>query len=67
MANNHCQKAAGGDFEVCGAYPPGQESPAIVREGEMEIEAAEHGIVNTPLPRTDPVYGDRGPLLSAWR
>lgn len=63
----HCQREAGGGFEVCGAYPPGQRNPAIVRAGEMDAAAAERAIAATPLPRTDPISGVAGPLLEAWR
>ncbi len=63
----HCQKDAGAGFEVCGGYPPGQESPAIIRAGDINVADAEHGIVNTPLPETDPIYGRDGPLMKAWR
>jgi uncharacterized protein YjlB len=63
----HCQKAAGDGFEVCGAYPPGQQGPDIVRAGELDEPAAAERILRTPLPHTDPLFGEDGPLIDAWR
>ena len=62
----HCLVASGNNFSICGCYPPGQANYTIVRE--QQGARARHGtdIAAVPLPETDPVYGDEGPLLSAW-
>lgn len=63
----HKRIEAGGDFAVVGAYPPGQESPEIVRAGDMDMDEALERIRATPLPDTDPVGGADGALMRAWR
>jgi uncharacterized protein YjlB len=63
----HCRVADGGGFEVCGAYPPGQESPNILRPAAADHDAAARRIAGLSPPDTDPVYGADGPLLAAWR
>ncbi|RSK57599.1 cupin domain-containing protein [Bacillus canaveralius] len=53
------------DFEVVGAYPAGagynlrQRDPGLRAQSLAEIR-------NVPVPETDPVYGDSGPLLEKW-
>lgn len=63
----HCRKADGDGFEVCGAYPPGQESPNILRPEDADPAAAAARIATLPLPASDPVYGRDGPLMRIWR
>lgn len=61
----HKNEAASEDFQVIGAYPNGssfnmrKSSPEDYKQAEQEIPAV-------PLPGTDPVYGDSGPLLEVW-
>jgi len=62
----HKRVAASFDFQVVGAYPNGMdynlhkglasERPKVLKE----IQAV-------PLPLTDPVFGDHGPVLECWR
>jgi uncharacterized protein YjlB len=53
------------DFRVVGAYPAGQSwDMNYGKEGERP--AADNNIIAVPNPRTDPVYGDMGPLKKIW-
>lgn len=54
-----------GGFTVVGGYPPGQ-SGAITRAGEMPREDAERLIGKLALPQGDPIFGNEGPLVTAW-
>jgi len=54
-----------GGFTVVGGYPPGQ-SGAIVAAGDMPVTEAEIRIVALAPPRSDPVFGPKGPLIDAW-
>lgn len=63
----HCRKADGDGFEVCGAYPPGQEHPNILRPERDRHDAAAARIAALALPETDPIYGADGPVTRAWR
>ncbi|MEK4438690.1 hypothetical protein [Paenibacillus sp. FSL K6-2862] len=61
----HKRLEASSDFRIAGAYPGGtsyntrtgdpRERPEVLRE-----------IGNVPIPETDPVYGNEGPLLELW-
>lgn len=59
----HCRVEASADFLVIGAYPPGQrfdicrEAPTPAMTGRMRTLA---------FPRSDPVFGADGPLVSLW-
>ena len=53
-------------FTVVGGYPP-RQSGAITRPGDMPLDEAQRRIAGLALPRTDPVTGKEGPLISAWR
>ena len=62
----HKRLSASADFRIVGAYPGGVEYNLKTGEpGERPYVLED--IHNTPLPKTDPVYGDAGPLLSAWK
>lgn len=64
----HCRVAATGNFSVCGAYPPGQENPQIVRaENNTPRPEDVDTIAATPHPKTDPLFGVDGPLTAHWR
>lgn len=54
------------DFLVVGAYPPGGEADMLYgREGERP--EADERIARVPLPKTDPVGGQGGPVVERWR
>lgn len=54
------------DFLVVGAYPPGQ-SWDVLRGDAADRPEADIRIARVPLPATDPVGGQGGPLLEKWR
>lgn len=54
------------DFLVCGCYPADQESPDLKREGDPR-DGVEARIAAVPLPEADPLFGESGPLMDAWR
>lgn len=62
----HKRIAASDDFRVVGAYPPGQESPEIVRADDETARAALPRIEALPRPDTDPIHGDGGPIFEHW-
>jgi uncharacterized protein YjlB len=54
------------DFHVVGAYPPGQEAD-MLRGYPGERPDADERIAKVPLPESDPVFGDDGPLTQLWK
>ena len=62
----HCQIEASADFEVCGAYPPGQEDFETVRAEGPHGDEVLTRIASVARPATDPAYGAGGPLLDLW-
>ena len=62
----HKRVSSGDGFAVVGAYPPGQESPDIVRADGMDMDEARERIGATPLPEADPVEGNDGALMRLW-
>ncbi|MBU8730693.1 cupin domain-containing protein [Cytobacillus oceanisediminis] len=54
------------DFEVVGAYPGGT-SPNMKKKDPSDRVQALAEIKNVPVPQTDPVYGDEGPMLEEWK
>ena len=61
----HRRLSASADFLVVGAYPPGQNWDLL--KGEPgERPGADQRIAKVPLPQTDPVGGQGGPLLEKW-
>ena len=61
----HKKLEASDDFEVVGAYPGGVAYNLKTGEpGERPYVLED--IQNTPLPKMDPVYGDRGPVIEKW-
>lgn len=62
----HCRIASGDGFAICGGYPAGQEAYEIVRATGPIDAACRDEIANVPLPTCDPIFGDAGPLCSAW-
>src|SRR5687767_10212918 len=53
-------------FTVVGGYPPGQ-SGEITKAGDVEVDEARRKIAGLALPKSDPLFGNEGPLLKAWR
>ena len=62
----HCQVEAGAGFEVVGAYPPGQEGVEVVRAERPHGPSTLERIAAVPIPTTDPIHGEGGPLMAAW-
>ena len=60
----HCELEKSSDFLVIGAYPPGQMWD-ICREAPNA--AATTRMAKLPFPKSDPVYGAKGPLHEQWR
>ena len=61
----HKNLGASGDFRVVGAYPRGQRPDTNTGQAG-ERPRVDQNIVNVPLPETDPVYGEGGPLIRQW-
>lgn len=61
----HQNLGSSADFHVVGGYPPGQ-SADLLRGAPGERPAADERIARVPRPRSDPVYGERGPLVELW-
>lgn len=62
----HRRVSASPDLLVVGAYPRGSDYGQH-RPGEIDRRQAHTRIAGVPLPPQDPVYGQDGPLLEAWR
>ncbi len=61
----HFNKNSSRDFEVVGAYPDGMSWDMCYGKPEERPEKMEN-IKEVPLPETDPVFGQEGPLLEEW-
>jgi uncharacterized protein YjlB len=53
------------DFSVVGGYPPGP-TMQVTRPTPENYRKALKTIPQVPMPPTDPVSGDHGPLLKLW-
>jgi uncharacterized protein YjlB len=53
------------DFAVVGAYPNGKTPDLKKKDPGVRAQALQQ-IRHVPLPETDPVYGESGPLLDKW-
>jgi uncharacterized protein YjlB len=62
----HCRISSTKNFLAVGAYPPGGRYDEL-RPGEIDHTKAKENIRRVPLPKSDPVYGKKGPLLDLWR
>jgi uncharacterized protein YjlB len=61
----HKNLGSSNDFRVVGAYPSGQNwDMNYGKSGERP--QADENIARVPLPPTDPIYGDEGPLVTHW-
>lgn len=58
--------SASADLVVIGAYPK-SGTYNLCRGSKAEHEKALKTIPLVPLPESDPVYGENGPLLKLWR
>jgi uncharacterized protein YjlB len=58
--------SATSDFRVIGAYPPGPKMQ-VTRPTPGNYRKALKTIPQVPLPTTDPVLGEDGPLLKLWK
>ena len=63
----HCRESSGGGFTVVGAYPRGQENYDLRTGEEGDRPGVLENIRNVPMPKTDPLFGEEGPLLRHWR
>ncbi|AJY74662.1 cupin domain-containing protein [Paenibacillus beijingensis] len=54
------------DFSVAGAYPDGMDYNLNTGAAGERPRALEE-IARVPLPETDPLYGEDGPLLNIWK
>lgn len=62
----HKRVLASQDFRVVGAYERGRSYDMQIGDPSSR-RASEQRIREVPSPEFDPVYGDGGPLLLAWR
>ena len=62
----HCRLRSTPDFQVCGAYPPGQEKYETIRVGSRPASQDQDRIASVALPLSCPVFGDANLLLTAW-
>jgi len=53
------------DLIAVGAYPPGQVWDLNTGEPD-DAPRVERNIAALPLPETDPVFGESGPLMTLW-
>lgn len=61
----HRRLAMRDGFQICGAYPPGQENYTVVSGSSSYDDAMLRQIAAVAKPRTDPVWGADGALLKA--
>ena len=62
----HKNEGAGRNIRVVGAYPRGQENYDLRTGEEGERPEVLENIRDVPLPETDPLFGEGGPLLQRW-
>jgi uncharacterized protein YjlB len=62
----HRNAGSSGDFRVIGAYPRGQENYDLRIGEDGERPEVLENIHDVPLPETDPLFGEGGPLLQRW-
>ncbi|WP_409306113.1 cupin domain-containing protein [Peribacillus sp. SCS-155] len=54
------------DFEVVGAYPDGMAHNLRKKDPGLRAQAVTE-IKQVSVPETDPVFGEKGPLLEKWK
>jgi uncharacterized protein YjlB len=62
----HQNLGASDDLLVVGAYPPGPDWDLCTGEDGERPHVLDE-IAAVPLPPTDPLFGENGPLLEHWR
>jgi len=62
----HKRESATSDLLVIGSYPTGQRPDICQAEAGAHDRSAAN-VARVPLPASDPVTGDAGPLLDCWR
>ena len=62
----HKRESATSDLLVIGSYPTGQR-PDICQAEAAAHDRSAANVARVPLPASDPVTGDAGPLLDCWR
>ena len=62
----HKRVEATRDFRVVGAYERGLDYDMLLGDPSVRM-GAEQRIRDVPPPKHDPIYGDAGPLMRAWR
>ncbi|MGB9476694.1 MAG: cupin domain-containing protein [Candidatus Udaeobacter sp.] len=62
----HQNIADSDNFGVVGAYPGGREWD-LLRGLPDERPKADHNIAALPMPDSDPIYGNEGPLRRLWK
>lgn len=60
----HCELSCSADFQVIGAYPPGQHWDICRAAADA---AARQRMASIPFPASDPVFGAQGDLANLWR
>lgn len=64
----HCRLSSGSGLAIVGAYPLGQEDWDLKRaDNPDDYHQALREIPKVPWPATDPITGQDGPLMTAWR
>ena len=62
----HKNLGSDSDFQVVGAYPDSGRDWDLKRGEPEDRPVADRNIEQVPLPASDPLYGDEGPLLEHW-
>lgn len=62
----HCSLGNDHHYQVIGGYPQGRSWDMIYCEPEKYKEA-KITIGSLPLPKSDPIFGEKGPLLDSWQ
>ncbi|MET1013592.1 MAG: cupin domain-containing protein [Paenisporosarcina sp.] len=61
----HKKLECSNDFKIVGAYPEGMSYNIKTGEDNDRPQVL-HDIVQVPLPMTDPIFGNRGPVFDHW-
>lgn len=63
----HCLLKASSGFQVCGAYPAGQENYSTIHAEQAWPGDLPGRLDAVPLPTADPIFGADGPLMGYWQ